>query len=340
MRFADVAGHEAQIARLARAVGEGRVGCGYLLTGPVGIGKRTLARALTARLVCAMAGAGGGGGGADACGTCAHCTRVGAGTHPDVRVVTRDEDRRDIRTEQVRELSRWLALRPLMAARKVAVIEGADCLNEHGQNALLKTLEEPPGASVIVLTATRASQLLPTVRSRCQHVRLDPLPAPVVSRFLEARGLPPERAAVLAARAEGAPGRALALADDPHAELRAAVLAQLACLDQQHAAQCSALAQRIGKGPVEPALEATLGWYRDLLGLVLGDGTDALRNPDAAGLLRQAAARATPERVLRQLETVCATIDFVERNVNRVLAIETMLLSLRRLEREPAGPPG
>lgn len=334
MSFAGVVGHEPQVDRLRRAVADHRPAGAYLVTGPTGIGKRTLARALSAALLCDDPRDG------DACGACPQCVRVAGDVHPDLRVVVRDDDRRDIRTEQVRELCRWLSLRPLMAGRKVARVEGADCLNEHGQNALLKTLEEPPGASVIVLTATRASQLLPTVRSRCQQVRLDPLPIDVVARFLARRDVDAERAAVLAARAEGSPGRALDLAADPHAELRATLLDRLGRLDGLHAAQLSALAQQVAKGPLEAALDVVLGWYRDCLGLVLDGSGARLRNPDAADALAEAAARTTADRLLRQLEIVCDTVDAVDRNANRVLALETMLLALRRLEREPAGSSG
>src|SRR5262249_57750566 len=117
--------------------------------------------AFTTELLCATPGPDG------ACGVCAHCVRVAAGTHPDVRVVVREEDRRDIRTEQVRDLTRWLILRPLMARRKVALVDGADALNEHGQNALLKTLEEPPGASVALLVGGRPSAPRPTALAGC-----------------------------------------------------------------------------------------------------------------------------------------------------------------------------
>src|SRR5262249_40657683 len=161
-----------------------------------------------------------------------------AGTHPDVRVLVRDDDRRDMRTEQVRELTRWLALRPLMAARKVAIVDGADTLNEHGQNALLKTLQEPPGASLLVLIATRPrlSLLPPPVRSRCQHIRLDPLTDADLARVLGAHGVPPDRVALLVARAAGSPGCALALRDDPQAEQRVRLLERLARLPELAAA--------------------------------------------------------------------------------------------------------
>jgi DNA polymerase III subunit delta' len=264
--------------------------------------------------------------------------RVAAGTHPDVLVVVREADRRDIRTEQVRELTRWFALRPLMASRKVALLDGAETLNEHGQNALLKTLEEPPGAAVLLLVVARASLLLPTVRSRCQQVRLDPLPDADLTRFLEREGVPRDRLPLLVARSGGSPGRALALRDDPQAEQRGRLLERLGRLPELSAAEISSLAQAMARGDVEPALEVIASWFRDLLGVVAGaDGP--LRNPDAAEALRAAAARGSVRGVLHQLEAVCATIEAIERNANRALALETMLLALRRIERDPERVP-
>jgi DNA polymerase-3 subunit delta' len=333
LRFREVVGHEPAIARLRRAAADDRPASAYLFTGAPGVGKRTLADAFAARLLCATPAAG------DACGTCAQCTRIAAGTHPDLKIVARDEDRRDVRIEQARELTRWLALRPLMARRKVAIVDDADCLNEPGQNALLKTLEEPPGAAVVLLVATRASQLLPTVRSRCQHVRLEPLAPDALAAFLAARGVAADVVPIVVARAGGAPGRALTLVDDPDAELRTVVLDHLARLPTLLAADCSALAQRVGKGDPAPALDVLAAWYRDLLALTLDPATTALRNADAGDALRAAAARTTADAVLRQLEAVCDTARALERNANRVLALETLLLVLRRLARGESLPP-
>ena len=332
MTLTDVVGHAAAVARLAHAARADRPAPAYLLSGPSGVGKRTVADAFTAELLCATPGPDG------ACGVCAQCVRVAAGTHPDVRVVVREEDRRDIRTEQVRELTRWLVLRPLMARRKVALVDGADALNEHGQNALLKTLEEPPGASVLLLVVGRPSLLLPTVRSRCQHVRLDPLTADELGRFLEQRRVPRQQTAMLAARADGSPGRALALLEDVHGEQRTMVLERLARLRDLTAADLSALAQSLSRGEVEPALDAIASWYRDLLGRVVGRGP-ALRNPEMAAALEASAAHSTVHGVLRQLEAVCDTIEAIEGNANKALALETLLLDLRRIERDPERAP-
>jgi len=329
VRFADVVGHVRAIERLRRAAAADRLAAAYLLTGPPGIGKRLVADAFAARILCAAPE------GDDACQACAHCTRVVAGTHPDLRTVERDEERRDIRIEQVRELSRWLALQPLMAQRKVAIIEGAHCLSEPAQNALLKTLEEPPPSAVLLLPAAAAALLLPTVRSRCQAVRMDPLPPEAVARVLVAQGVAPDRAALLAAEAEGSPGRAVALSGDEEARARTAVLKALPALGTLDAAALSALAQELSRGPVDAALGTTAAWYRDVLETAL-TGDPPRRNPDAAAAVRAAADRSPPARALRQLDVVCDTIDALGRNANRVLALETMLLALRALERDGA----
>ena len=328
MRFADVVGHERALARLRRTADDGRVPGAILLLGPRGIGKRAVADAFAARLVCEAPVAG------DACGVCGQCTRLAAGTHPDHRLVAREADRRDIRIEQVRELTRWLALQPIAASRKIGVVDDAQCLNEHGQNALLKTLEEPPGASVLVLVSSSAALLLPTVRSRCQLVRLDPLAPDAVARVLIARGVAPERARVLGALAEGSPGRALELEGDEQGKARDRVLRALPALADLAAAELSQLAQELSRGAADAALSAAVAWYRDVLETSLvGDGLP-LRNPEAAAAIRTAAARRPPVARLRQLETVCDTIAALEQNANRMLSLETMLLWLRDIERE------
>lgn len=332
MTLTDVVGHAAAIARLGRAAREDRPAPAYLFSGPAGVGKRTLADAFTSELLCATPGPDG------ACGVCAQCVRVAVGTHPDVRVVVREDDRRDIRTEQIRDLTRWLVLRPLMAQRKVAVVDGADALNEHGQNALLKTLEEPPGASVLLLVVGRSSLLLPTVRSRCQQVRLDPLTPDELAQFLERHGVARAESATLVARAAGSPGRALALREDTQGEQRTMVLERLARLRDLSAADVSSLAQTLARGDVEPALDTIASWYRDLLGRVTG-GEETPRNPEMAAAAEASAAHSTVHGVLRQLEAVCATIEAIEGNANKALALETLLLDLRRIERDPERAP-
>ena len=328
MTFGALVGHDRAVRLLRGAAASGRPAHAYLVSGASGLGKRTLAGAFTASLLCDAPVDG------EPCGRCAQCTRVASGTHPDVLVVRREAERRDIRTEQARELTRWFVLRPLMAARKVAIVEDAECLNEHGQNALLKTLEEPPGASVLVLLASEESLLLPTVRSRCQRIRLEPLSPDSIERILADRGVAADVHATVVPRAEGSPGRALALAAEPNDEARRRMLAQLAALDRASAADLSATAQALGRDDVGVALETAVSWYRDVLDVAAGGPEAPVRNVELAAPVRAAARRAGVERTLRALETVCDTIRAIDRNANRTLALETMLLALRRVEHE------
>jgi len=327
VRLSDVVGHDRAGARLHHTAADGRVPGALLLLGPAGIGKRTLAEAFASRLLCAVPVDG------DACGGCAQCTRVAAGTHPDFRLVARDEERRDIRIEQVRDLTRWLVLHPLMATRKVGIIDEAHCLNANGQNALLKTLEEPPASAVLILTASSAGALLPTVRSRCQVVRLDPLPADAVARVLATQGMAAEQLRTLAPLAEGSVGRALELAGESESQARARILDALPRLATLGASDISEVAQDVSRGATGAALAAAIAWYRDVLETAVAEGALPLRNPAAADAVRAAAARLSAPTLLRELAVVCDTIRDLEGNANRMLSIETMLLWLRDIER-------
>jgi DNA polymerase-3 subunit delta' len=330
--FRDVVGHDEQLAQLRSAVAT-RPAAAWLLVGPAGVGKRRIANALASRLLCEAVRDD------DACGVCRHCLRVAAGSHPDLLVVVRDDDRRDIRVDQIRELIQWFALRPMMAARKVAIVDGAHQVNEAGQNALLKTLEEPPGDAAIILVSETLSRLLPTVRSRCRRLRLDRLPPAAVATVLESHGLDPETARRLAALSRGSVQQALALADAGREELRGRTLAVLAELSGAAAVDLSAFAAALGREDAGAGLDVAVSWYRDLLRLTIAGPDTEIANVEARPALVAAAAATAPETALRLLEVVCDTVDAVGRNANKTLVLETMLLELRRLVRRTEQAP-
>jgi DNA polymerase-3 subunit delta' len=199
--FRDILGQERVISHLKTAMAKGRLSHAYLFVGPQGVGKASVARALAAALNCAQPRADG-----DACGECPSCRRLQAGTHPDFLVISPPESKAQIGIGQIRELRR-LTEYPPWGAWRVAVIKPAEALtaqNDAAANALLKTLEEPPDRHVLVLTALGEADLLPTVVSRCHKLAFAPLPAPLVAQELvKRRGLPPARAALLAALSGG-----------------------------------------------------------------------------------------------------------------------------------------
>lgn len=187
-------GHQAQIEMFRRAISRGRLAHAYLLVGPHGIGKRTFARLLAQCLFCQQH--------SEeellACGVCSGCKQVQANTHPDLLQVGCPKGKKEIPIEVLvgstdrrgREgLCHDLAMRPMSATRRVAIIDDAELMNEAGANSLLKTLEEPPRGSMIFLITPETEPILPTIRSRCQPVRFSPLAQNDLAELLVQTGL-------------------------------------------------------------------------------------------------------------------------------------------------------
>lgn len=325
IRFADVRGHERAIAHLRRGWQAKRLAHAFVFTGPSGVGKRMVARALAAALHCEAAAAGGDA--FDSCGVCNACRTIAAGTHPDVRMIDGPLDgKRDVSIEQVRELQRELGFRSLSPHPKVGIVDQAHLLTVQAQNALLKTLEEPTGDSVLVLVAVQQSALLPTILSRCQRVGFGPLPAAEVVAILERHGRSATEARALAAYANGSPGAALDLDTEFFGRRRRELLGALAGLRGAGFKKLSDFAQTLANEDKDPTAVLALiaSWQRDLLRrAVLGPEAE-LQNADLAD------AVGTPdvERSLRNLETTYATIRALRQNANRNLTLTQMLMRL------------
>lgn len=227
MTWHGIHGHDDVVERFRRALERGRLASSFLFVGPAGIGKRTFALKLAQALLCqsrpeeAL----------DPCGSCDACAQVTAGSHPDLDVVAKPKDRSFLpldlligdKDHRMREgLCHNIAMKPFMGGRKVAVIDDADHLNAEGANCLLKTLEEPPPRSVLILIGTSAAKQLPTIRSRCQLIRFRPLEPDVVAELLAGQGLvtDPAEARRLAEHSEGSLHRAIELADPELWEFR------------------------------------------------------------------------------------------------------------------------
>lgn len=201
-------GHEHPIAQFRRTVQNGTLAAAYLITGPAGIGKYTLARIVAQQCLCPELRPD------DApCGQCRSCARIVAGQHPDVLTLAPDPEkaRPEIPIAAVRAVCARLQLHPLEGARKFVLIDQADALHPAAASAILKTLEEPPAHSHFLLISARPHRLLPTIRSRCQTIALSPLPNAPLLHYLERQGMETAEARQRMVLAEGSIGRALAL---------------------------------------------------------------------------------------------------------------------------------
>lgn len=183
-----VLGHDTPWELFRRALERGRLASTFLFVGPAGIGKRTFAWQLGKTLLCPHRTVD-----FQPCGVCPSCMQCDAHSHPDLLYYCKPEDRMEIpiriligeKETRMREgLCCDIGMKPFMGGRRIAILDDADALNEEGANCLLKTLEEPPPASVMILIGTSASRQLPTIRSRCQVIRFSPLAPSLVETIL------------------------------------------------------------------------------------------------------------------------------------------------------------
>lgn len=277
-----IVGHEAQRQLLADGLDRDRLHHAWLFEGPAGVGKHTIATWLAQRANCE-------GPDPHPCGRCGPCTQIANGTHPDVLEVAPDPDKATqiIPVSAVREVVRTAGFHRFSARKRFVIVDPAEALQAAAANALLKTLEEPPEGTHFVLICTRASALLPTIRSRCQRLGFGTLDDDTLTDWLTARGV--DDAATLARHAFGAPGAALALADgglDTRLQRRTVLLQTLA----GDLETIMALAEKRGRGARKdwvPEVEGLLDLLEELLAdtVVTASGADAPRTHDDLGPL-------------------------------------------------------
>ena len=322
--FGAYVGNGTGVAVLRTALANDRIAHAYLLTGPSQVGKRTLARLFAAGAVCPRHTAHSG-----PCGECRSCRLVLKDAHPDVRLVAPESGRRGVTIEQVRQLEHDAGLRPYEGARKAFILVGADSMPEPAANALLKTLEEPPEDTVLLLTASDLSQVLPTIASRCREAALRPVSPQEIAAGLVAHGAEPEHAALLARLAGGRPGWAIAALGDPsRLEARAQQVEQLeGLLAQRRIARLPVAAGFGDAAAAKAALDVWLGWWRDAL-LVQQECTDLVANADRLEPLRRLGAAHPTAQVWRAMARVQEARQQLDANANVRLAMEALLLDL------------
>jgi len=315
-------GHEWAVALLRRAIETHRMAHAYLFTGPANVGKTHLAREVAAALNCT--------GDSPPCGSCGPCLKTARGVHPDVSLLEGGDTR--IKIDQIRELQRHLALSPYEGRWRVAIIADFETATVQAANALLKTLEEPPSRVVLILTATDASLLLPTIISRCQVLPLRGVPSQQIEQALADRWHErPDRAGLLSRLSGGRIGWAISAAENPSilAQRQRRIEQLLNLLGQGRAARIQA-AERLNKREeLASAIRLWRTWWRDIV-LMCSGCEELVMNIDYLDALRQQASRydlAGAEAAVRGAE---AALLHLEHNANARLVAEVLLLSWKQ----------
>ncbi len=321
-----VIGHEWAVVNLDRAVSERRIAQSYLISGPAHIGKTTLARALAMALNCESRT-----NRPDL--TCRSCKLIQADHHPDVQVIEPDGLR--LKIDQVRALQHDLALSPIEGKFRVAIFDQFELATTEAQNALLKTLEEPPSYAVLVVLAADPELLLPTIVSRCQLLTLRPLTIGQVHKALtEHWGVETDRAQLLAHLSGGRLGWAVEAAKNPaRLVARSKLLDDLIKLLKSDRVARFAYAEELTHKTdhAHEAIETWQTWWRDVM-LAANHTQAELINIDRASDIQSIAQRIDLNRVQAAVEACAKATWQLDHNATARQVVEVLLLDFPKLK--------
>lgn len=348
--FDAIVGQETAIAALQNILRSGQISQSYILSGEKGSGKQDLAMAFAAALQCTNPSRESGR--IQACGRCRSCRQILAGSHPDLITVTNEwagvqTKSGTIGVKTARFVQTDVGVRPGQGEYKIYVIPNAQNLNQQAQNALLKTLEEPPSYAVFLLLSENTSAFLPTVRSRSVQIPLKAVSEEALLAMLKAQGITGENASLSARLSHGNPGRCLELAcSEEKKRLRTRMKELFRKMPQVTSLEIAAFSESLvpnkkegdsTQSGLEEFLDLGRSWFRDLLvAKTCGADPDRLIFQDEIQYINMIAARIS----MTALEAILRAFDQADRcraaKVNEVQIAETLLLQIRRAMSDPA----
>ncbi|HWQ84459.1 MAG TPA: DNA polymerase III subunit [Anaerolineales bacterium] len=322
-----ILGHEWAVQLLHAQLVQGRSKQAYMFTGPPGIGRRTLALSLAQAINCLQPPEP-----MTPCLTCRSCLQFQNMKHPDLIITQADQVGGVLKVDQIRDIQHRLALAPYVAQYKVALFLRFEEAHASAANALLKTLEEPPERVIIMLTAPSSESVLPTIASRCEVIRLRPLPYTQVENGLVAGwDIPVEEAHLLGHISGGRPGYALRLSrNEVLLEQRQGWLDDLVHLLFSKRVARFAYAETLTKDknlPLADVLQTWLAYWRDILLLTTGSGS-LLANIDRQAEMEQLAGQLSIQTARKVIQAAENTLQLLGKNANPRLALEVLMLDL------------
>ncbi len=315
MSFRDIKGQDRAISFLRDAVSKGKTAHAYIFAGPNGVGKKAVAVNFAKLLNCLSALDG------EPCDACSQCRKIDAFNHPDLVLLKPRKELSEIRIEDIHSLIKDISLKPFEARKKIYIIDEAHRMNEESSNAVLKTLEEPPSDSVLILITDRITRLASTIVSRSQIIRFFPLKKSNIEDILKTKhGLDEGRSRILANIAFGSVAAALRYNKEEMLEKRDIFLNSLSegrIVDMN--------LEGLPKEEAKLYLNMMLLWYRDLMVARAGlGGMSVLVNADKEKAVSKAARAMDSETIEEIMATIIATDSLLDQNINTKIAMSAL----------------
>ena len=326
LEFKDILGHEQIKEHFQNAAATGKVSHAYILSGEEGMGKKTLANAFAMTLLCEE-------GGREPCMQCHACKQVLSGNHPDLIYVTHEKSA-SMGVDDIREqINDTIMVRPYSSQYKIYIVDEAQKMTVQAQNALLKTIEEPPAYAVILLLTTNASAFLPTILSRCVMLTLKPVPDEQVRSYLmEHVQIPDYQADICVAFAQGNIGKAVELASsDTFQEIKTAAMHLAKHIPDMEISEINQNVKDVAtfKMDIQDYLDLLAIWYRDALYFKATNDINGCVFKDEINIIVEQTKKASYEGISTILEALQKAKARLNANVNFDLTMELLFLTIK-----------
>ena len=323
--FRDVVGHESIIGHFKSSIEQGKVAHAYLIHGEKGTGKKMLAGLFAKTLQCEA-------GGTDPCGTCRSCIQCDSGNQPDIIWVTHEKPT-VISVDDIREqVNNDIIIKPYGSRYKIYIIPEAELMNPQAQNALLKTIEEPPEYAIIMLLTNNLDKMLPTILSRCITLNLKPVGELDMMEYLSRMGIPQAKAKFCVGFAFGNLGKAVRLAtSEEYNEIKHDCVQILKDINRMEIYDLIDAVKKMSKYKLDiyDYLDIMMMWYRDILMLKVSGSPDKLLFKEEYATLKQQANYISYEGIENVLKALDKVKVRLEANVNFDIAMELLLLTIK-----------
>jgi len=321
MKFNEILNHNSAKSFLLNSLSLSRQPQSFLISGKKGVGKTTIAMAIARIFNCSSNDK-------IDCDSCPNCVRILNGNHPDIQIIEKLPGKQFINIDLIREIQYNAGVSPIMGQKKVFIIREAENLNPSASNCLLKILEEPPKTSVIVLTSTNPNFLLPTIKSRCVEIQLNPINEDKIRDWLKDKyNLKEDDAKVVSALSDGSPGTAKELMDENFINVRNEILGNLIQFEQEeqitlfkHSYNISLYSENL-----KESLNLILLWFRDILIYQISSNEDLVINKDKIDAIKSTSKNYDTFNLLQIIDFIQFILSYSYKRLNHQLALEVIL---------------